>query len=65
MARTRFVTAQDVEEELGVSLSYAYKLIRRLNAEREEQGFVTIKGRVSRRYFEERIYGITDKSGVV
>lgn len=65
MASTRFVTAQDVEEELGVSLSYAYKLIRRLNAEREEQGFVTIKGRVSRRYFEERIYGITDKSGVV
>lgn len=65
MARTRFVTAQDVEEELGVSLSYAYKLIRRLNAEREEQGFVTIKGRVSRRYFEERIYGITDKSEVV
>lgn len=65
MTRTRFVTAQDVEEELGVSLSYAYKLIRRLNAEREEQGFVTIKGRVSRRYFEERIYGITDKSEVV
>ena len=65
MMRTRFVTAQDVEEELGVSLSYAYKLIRRLNAEREEQGFVTIKGRVSRRYFEERIYGVTDKSGVV
>lgn len=65
MERTRFVTAQDVEEELGVSLSYAYKLIRRLNAEREEQGFVTIKGRVSRRYFEERIYGISDKSEVV
>lgn len=65
MTRTRFVTAKDVEEELGVSLSYAYKLIRRLNAEREEQGFVTIKGRVSRRYFEERIYGITDKSEVV
>lgn len=65
MTRTRFVTAQDVEEELGVSLSYAYKLIRRLNAEREEQGFVTIKGRVSRRYFEERIYGIADKSEVV
>lgn len=65
MKRTRFVTAKDVEEELGVSLSYAYKLIRRLNAEREEQGFVTIKGRVSRRYFEERIYGITDKSEVV
>ena len=28
----------------GVSLSYSYKLIRRLNAELEADGFVTIKG---------------------
>ena len=53
-----FLTAQDVMEMLGVSLSYAYKLKRRLNAE----GFVTIKGRVSTKYFMERIYGLsTDK----
>ena len=49
-------------EMLGVSLSYAYKLIRRLNAELEAEGFVTIKGRVSTKYFMERIYGLsTDK----
>lgn len=36
------------------SLSYAYKLIRRLNAELEAEGFVTIKGRVSTQYFMER-----------
>ena len=36
---------------LDVSLSYAYKLIRRLNAELESEGFVTIKGRVSTQYF--------------
>jgi hypothetical protein len=52
-------------EELGVSTSYAYKLIRELNAERAEDGFVTIKGRVSRQYFDERIYGTTDKKEVV
>lgn len=31
-------------EMLDVSLSYAYKLIRRLNAELESEGFVAIKG---------------------
>ena len=44
MENKRFLTAQDVMEMLGVSLSYSYKLIRRLNAELEADGFVTIKG---------------------
>ena len=43
-------------------IMYAYKLIRRLNAELESEGFVTIKRRVSAQYFMERIYGLsTDK----
>ena len=53
MENKRFLTAQDVMEMLDVSLSYAYKLIRRLNAELETEGFVTIKGRVSTQYFME------------
>ena len=65
MTNKRFITAKDVVEELGVSSSYAYKLIRKLNAEREADGFVTITGRVSRQYFDERIYGTTDKKEVV
>lgn len=59
MENKRFLTAQDVMEMLGVSLSYSYKLIRRLNAELEADGFVTIKGRVGTQYFMERIYGLT------
>lgn len=65
MTNKRFITAKDVVEELVVSTSYAYKLIRELNAERAADGFVTIKGRVSRQYFDERIYGTTDKKEVV
>ena len=34
MENKRFINVQDVVEELGVSTSYAYKLIRELNAER-------------------------------
>lgn len=35
----------EVMEELGVSESYAYKLIRRLNRELAKTGCVTIAGR--------------------
>ena len=51
MESKRFLTAQDVMEMLGVSLSYSYKLIRRLNAELEADGFVTIIVRGSSQYF--------------
>ena len=53
-----YLRAEDIVEELGVSTGYAYKMIRTLNAELKEKGFYTITGRVSRKYFEERLYGI-------
>ena len=67
MENKRFINVQDVVKELGVSTSYAYKLIRELNTERAADGFVTIKGRVSRQYFDERIYGTTEcgRSGLI
>ncbi len=54
---SRFMRAEEVAAELGVSVSYAYKVIRRLNEELGAKGFITIAGRVSRQYFEERVYG--------
>ena len=53
----RFMRVDDVAKELGVSVSYAYKLIRMLNEELEAKGFMTVAGRVSRQYFHERLYG--------
>ena len=37
----------------------AYRLIRQLNAELEQKGFVVVKGKISRKYFEERVYGMS------
>ena len=58
MASNSFMRVEDVASELGVSTSYAYKVIRRLNDELKEKGFVIIAGRINRQYFNERIYGI-------
>jgi hypothetical protein len=53
-----FIRAEDVAKELDISKAYAYKVIRRLNAELETKGFLTIPGRISLDYFFERFYGI-------
>ena len=54
---TRVMTPDEVAEALRVSRSHAYKLIRRLNAELEERGTLTVPGKVSRGYFLRR-YGL-------
>ena len=53
----KFIRVDEVAKELGVSTSYAYKLIRQLNNELKAKGFVVIAGRVNRQYFNERLYG--------
>ncbi len=53
---TRFMTASDVAEYLGVSTSMAYKIIQQLNRELKEKGFITIAGKVSRAFFEKKTY---------
>ena len=44
----RFIKADEVAEEMGISKPYAYKIIRRLNEELREKGMITIAGRVDR-----------------
>ena len=53
----KFIRADEIADELGVSKPYAYKLIRQLNGELKDKGFITIAGRVDRQYFNERLYG--------
>ena len=65
MNENSFMRVEDVARELGVSKSYAYKLIQRLNAELREKGYLTISGRVSRRFFKEKLcYGETERGEV-
>ena len=62
MESTSFMRVDEVAQELGVSKSYAYKIVRKLNAELKEKGFMTISGRVNKQYFMERTcYGATKK----
>ncbi len=57
-----FLRVEEVAEELGVSKSYAYKLIRSMNAELKKTGCITISGRIDRKFFYEKFYGTRDQN---
>ena len=60
MSKDLFIRVDELVKELQISKPYAYKLMREMNAELEKQGYMTISGRVSRQYFEEKFYGMRD-----
>lgn len=54
----QFIGAKEVAEILGVSEGKAYGIIRELNKELKERGFITVTGKVSRIFFSERLYKV-------
>ena len=49
--------AKKISEETGMSVAYSQKLIKMLNEELADKGFITFRGKIPRKYFEERTYG--------
>lgn len=54
-----YLTAEEVAKILGISKGHSYKLIRKMNKELEEKGFLFVAGKIPVAYFEERYYGFT------
>ena len=47
MTNRTFMTVEEVAAELGVSKSYAYKIVKQLNEELQKLGYLTVAGRVN------------------
>lgn len=56
MKTYKLLTADEVSKSLGVSVSYAYKIIRQLNDELQEQEYLTIHGKIDSSYFQKRFF---------
>ena len=50
-----YITAKQVQAICGVSETKSYLIIKELNDELKEQGFITIRGKVLKSYFNKRI----------
>lgn len=57
----KFLKVEDVMQILGISKSAAYKIMRQMNDELLKKGYAVIRGKISRKYFEERFYGMTEE----
>lgn len=55
--RAQYITANEVGEALGISRSKAYQIVRRLNKELAEMGYITVAGKCPMQYFKQKYYG--------
>ncbi len=51
-----FYQVEDVMALLGVSKSKAYKIMQTLNKELNKKGYITVAGKVPKKYFSEKFY---------
>ncbi|MEO2187797.1 ICEBs1 excisionase [[Clostridium] innocuum] len=56
MEKKAYITASELAELLGISVSRAYRIIHDMNKELANKGYLTVAGRVPTKYFEERWY---------
>ena len=57
----KLINAERVAEILGISASYAYKIIDRLNKELEKSGYLTLQGKVDSLYLTKRFFPPEEK----
>ncbi len=53
--KPKFLKAAEVASIMGISESSAYRIIRSLNEELKCKGFVIVPGKISKRYFEQKV----------
>ena len=56
------ITAEEVAQSMGISLGYSYKLLRKLNKELADQGYVTVAGKIPRAFWEKKFYGYSQSA---
>ena len=62
MQNTILIGADEIAKLLDVSKAFAYEVVRDLNNELKQRGYIVIAGKVSRRFFEERFYGFENEN---
>ena len=59
----RMLRAKEVSEILQIGETKAYQIIRQLNEELARKGYLTVRGRISETYFQQRVFGAGHERG--
>ena len=55
MVGQNFMTVEEVAQELRVSKSKAYEVVRNLNRDLQEMGYLTVAGRINTTFFHKKV----------
>ena len=56
-----YITASELASLLGVSTGHAYKIIKKMNDDLKNNGYLVISGKVPKKYFEKQWFGLTQE----
>ena len=56
--RKMYLSVEDIAELFELSVSFAYRVVERMNADLASKNYYVILGRVPTRYVEDKIYGL-------
>lgn len=60
-----YYSAKDISEMLDISLASSYKIIRQMNEELKNKGYIIIQGKVPKAFFDEKWYGLSSMTEIV
>lgn len=62
---SKLIGVEEVQEATGMSKSFCYKLLSKMNAELAASGYLTVPGKIEQAYFESRLFptATTAKAG--
>ena len=55
MKKSKYIRAEEITDELKISIASAYRLIKSLNKELSDLNIITFAGRIDRNYYEYRM----------
>lgn len=55
--RAQYITVDEVSAALDISKSKSYQIIRSLNRELRDMGYITVSGKCPLQYFKQKFYG--------
>ena len=63
--RAQYITVDEVSAALGISKSKSYQIIRSLNRELRDMGYITVSGKCPLQYFKQKFYGLKKRYGII
>lgn len=56
MSEKRYYTALEVGKMIGVGRTSAYSIVKKLNKELSDKGYLVVDGKISKDYFESKYF---------